>query len=172
MELSLDIGLIKDSVILIICAATCLYCQVLSTRLKRLNSAKSGIRASIAQLTLSIKDSHNATQNIQDSMEESINTLTAMIAKAESLSVKLEAVSADAEHRYKALDRLNTQTQKQIDIELPAAISTARRTASNLLTLITQLRAKQTSKVSKDSAPAPLKKRAPKRAAPKLSDVA
>ncbi len=139
MSLSLNFALVQDIVLLLASGVACLYCLILNRKLKGLNSLKTGVGASIVSLTNAIKDTHQAAKMAQDSTVESIETLNALLTRAEETSVKVEADTVALERVIREASDLHKRLAPQLETKLPHAIGKAQNTASSLLKVVADI---------------------------------
>jgi chromosome segregation ATPase len=130
---------IPDMILIFISGFACLYCAMLSRRLKNLNNLKTGVGASIISLTQAIEDTHKAAQEAQTSTLQTVQTLRHLLDKSESAAPKIEALISEVE---RACDRAKSQ-HRQLDTilegSLSPAIDKAQITASSLLKITSDI---------------------------------
>ena len=130
---------LSDIILILISGLACLYCAMLSRRLRKLNNLKTGVGASILSLTQAIEDTHKATQEAQNSTLQTVETLRHLLEKSESAGPKVEALVAELNQ---ASDRAKAQRQQLetlIEQELSNAVGKAQTTASGLLKVASDL---------------------------------
>lgn len=75
--------LIVNYVLLLVSGAACVYCFVLSKRLKRLNDTREGIGASIIEMSGALSQTQHTLRMARDASIEGIDKLTALLEDAE-----------------------------------------------------------------------------------------
>ncbi|MDB2438739.1 hypothetical protein N9W89_08500 [Hellea sp.] len=142
---------IADIVLIFISGMACLYCAMLSRRLKKLNNLKSGVGASILSLTQAIEDTHKAAQDAQTSTVQTVETLRHLLDKSESAAPKIEALILELEEVSKNAKLQQSQLNNIVETALSPAIDKAQTTASGLLKIVSDIsRFKDTVSKSED----------------------
>ena len=131
--------MIQDFVLIGLCAASCLYCLLLSRRLKRLNSLKSGVGASIVSLTQAIQDTHHAARETQSSLVENMQSLRHLIERAETTITRIEAKTIELETQSNAGTKLQNELRELIASDLPVSIKKATDVGEGLLTIVSDI---------------------------------
>jgi hypothetical protein len=139
MSFPLNFALVQDLVLLLASGVACLYCLLLNRKLKGLNSLKTGVGASIVSLTNAIKDTHQAAKMAQTSTVESIETLNALLTRAEEASTKVEADTVALERVIRKATDLHSKLTPELETKLPHAIGKAQNTASSLLKVVADI---------------------------------
>lgn len=130
---------IPDMVLIFISGMACLYCALLSRRLKNLNNLKSGVGASILSLTKAIEDTHKAAREAQTSTVQTVETLRHLLEKSESAAPKIEALILELEQ---ASDQAKTRRHELdgiVNTKISPAIDKAQLTASELLKIVSNI---------------------------------
>ena len=130
---------IPDMVLIFISGMACLYCALLSRRLKNLNNLKSGVGASILSLTRAIEDTHKAAREAQTSTVQTVETLRHLLEKSESAAPKIEALILELEQ---ASDQAKTRRHELdgiVNTKISPAIDKAQLTASELLKIVSNI---------------------------------
>lgn len=130
---------IADIVLIFISGLACLYCAILSRRLKKLNNLKTGVGASILSLTQAIEDTHKAAQEAQTSTLQTVETLRHLLVKSESAAPKIEALISELEHASDKAKLHHRKLDSLVDTALSPAIDKAQTTASGLLKIISDI---------------------------------
>lgn len=113
--------LIVNYVLLLVSGAACIYCFVLSKRLKRLNDTRKGIGASIVEMSAALSQTQHTLKMAREASVESIDRLTALIEDAEK---KIPEVS----ELIDTLDELSAIAAEDIEnARLRAILSISRR---------------------------------------------
>lgn len=86
-----------DIAIFLVSSAACIYCFVLSKRLKALQNTRDGLGATITALSNSISQMSTTTQDTRVRVESMATRLAHLIAEAEKSSRKLEETIASIE---------------------------------------------------------------------------
>ncbi len=157
-----------DVLLIVISSIACLYCWLLSQRLKKLNSLKTGVGASILHLTKAIEDTHKAAQDAQDSTQKAVATLKDLLERSESATPKVEALVMELTRAEDNARLEHTKMEDMLDITLPKAMDEAQNTAASLMQIIAAIQKSQhvlSASVVKtdedeDQAPRPLRRAA------------
>lgn len=139
MSLPFNFAFVQDIVLLLVSGVACLYCLLLNRRLKGLSSLKSGVGASIVSLTNAIKETHQAAKQAQSSTVESIETLNALLSKADQASAKVEAETLALQRVLVRAEKLKSELTPHVETKLPHAIGKAQNTASSLLKIVADI---------------------------------
>jgi len=86
-----------DIAIFLVSFAACVYCIVLSRRLKALQNTKDGLGATITALSTSISQMSSTTQDTRVRVESMATRLAHLISEAEKTCQKLEATIASVD---------------------------------------------------------------------------
>ncbi len=130
---------IPDMILILISGLACLYCAMLSRRLRKLNNLKTGVGASILSLTQAIEDTHVATQEAQNSTLQTVETLRHLLEKCENAGPKVEALVTELEQASDRAKAQCGQLDTLIDTQLSDAVERAQATASGLLKVASDL---------------------------------
>jgi len=130
---------IADIVLIFISGMACLYCAMLSRRLKKLNNLKTGVGASILSLTQAIEDTHKAAQEAQTSTLQTVETLRHLLVKSESAAPKIEALILELEGASETAEAHRRQLNTIVEASLSPAIDKAQTTASGLLKIVSDV---------------------------------
>jgi len=126
-------------VLIMISGLACLYCAILSRRLKNLGNLKTGVGASIISLTQAIEDTHKAAQEAQTSTLQTVQTLRHLLDKAESAAPRVEAIIAELEQSCDRARAQRLQIDTVLDNSLTPAITKAQGTAAKLLKVVSDI---------------------------------
>lgn len=130
---------IPDMVLIFISGMACLYCAILSRRLKKLNNLKTGVGASILSLTRAIEDTHKAARETQTSTLQTVETLRHLLEKSESAAPKIEALILELEHASSHANTRRHELDGIVNTKLSPAINKAQLTASELLKIVSNI---------------------------------
>lgn len=98
-----------DIAIFLVSFAACVYCFVLSKRLKALQNTKDGLGATITALSTSIAQMSSTTQDTRVRVESMATRLAHLIAEADKTCQKLEATIASVDTaKASATDEVQT----------------------------------------------------------------
>lgn len=86
--------LISDVVLLAAAIFACVYCIVLSKRLKKFSNLESGVGGAVTILSVRVEELTKILEAAQLSAESSAKTLSELVAKAEQSSRKIELQTA------------------------------------------------------------------------------
>ncbi len=102
-----------DIAIILVSSAACVYCFVLSRRLKALQNTKDGLGATILAMSKSISAMSNSTQETRSHVGEMAGRLAGLLEEANATCARLETVQSSLENtQQSAVDQVtNTQTE-------------------------------------------------------------
>lgn len=135
----IDTDLLQDLTLILISGLACLYCGMLNRRLKKLQSLKTGVGASIVSLTDAITQTNKAAKDAQSTTLETVTTLRHLLAKAESAAPKIDALIAELANSTDAAMAQHERIGTQIEEELTTAVEKAQFTAASLLTAVSDV---------------------------------
>ena len=139
------ISYLPDILLILISACTCLYCAVLSRRLKKLQSLDGGLGASILELTQAIAETKNSALDARTSIQGSMNALEELLAKVEialpQVEARLESLNRANQTALKRQQDLKTIIQKEVDPKLKQARLTS-KTLLDIVRAIKELKAR------------------------------
>jgi len=134
MELlsTLDYRLIKDCVLIGLCAVCALYCLLLSKRLRALSNNRTGLGASIVSLTEAIETTHQASQASRRDISASILEMQDLINQADSKANALEARLSEIRRDVKTADQVARALNTVLDLKAPKALDQIRLVSDKL----------------------------------------
>ncbi|MCI4643380.1 MAG: hypothetical protein MRY64_01180 [Hyphomonadaceae bacterium] len=96
-----------DIAIILVSLAACVYCFVLSRRLKALQDTKDGLGATIMALSKSISAVSSTTQDTRAKTGELAARLTQLLADADAMCTRLKSMKGEMDaHHASALDEV------------------------------------------------------------------
>lgn len=130
-----------DVAIFLVSSAACIYCFVLSKRLKALQNTRDGLGATITALSNSIAQMSSTTQDTRVRVESMATRLAQLIAEAEKTSRKLEETVARVDTvKATATEELQT-AQMDLYAMMRTALDQSKERISEMTALMRQLRA-------------------------------
>ncbi len=135
-DFTLTPALFMDIILIMISGLAVLYCALLSTRLKRLSSLKSGLGASIITLTEAIEKTHSAAIEAQTSTQAAVAKLEDLLTQAEQKTPKIDALISELENASAQAEAERRSIMSDVEKSLAPALEKATMTASGLLEVI------------------------------------
>ncbi|MEM7729194.1 MAG: hypothetical protein AAF311_07950 [Pseudomonadota bacterium] len=140
MGFDIDIEFIKDVLLIALCAASAVYCWMLSHRLKRLNDLKSGVGASIVTLTEAIERTHSAATTARGELFEAMEEIKTLLDDAQTKSERLEVAMDRADTKILETQRAASAMNELIEVEVPEARRKALKTTEGLLKVMSDMK--------------------------------
>ncbi len=126
-------ALIIDFLLLAASGTACLYCWILSKRLKALTSSDSGIQTGIAALSQSAEEMQGAMVDTKDTAAATVSRLEELIAESEKKMPELqELIEQITEVSTQAVGETETAARNLVEILSPY-IEDAKNSATLLL---------------------------------------
>lgn len=135
------IGFLPDIILILISGLACLYCVLLSRRLKKLHNLEDGVGASILTLTRAIEDTHKAAIEAQTSTQDAVNELRDLLDRAEKALPECETRTEDLEKVIRRAQDRNAEIEYAVEVSLEVAINKAQSTAAHLLDAVSEVHA-------------------------------
>ncbi len=130
---------IPDIVLILTSGIACLYCVLLSRRLKKLQSLEGGLGASILSLTEAIAKTNEAAQHARRSTEDSVAVLQKLIHDAQETMPKIEARIESLRYSRIAATTAHAKLDKILDNEVKTGLQEARQTSQSLLQIVHEI---------------------------------
>jgi len=131
---------LPDILLIVICGVTCLYCWVLSRRLKKLQNLDSGLGASILSLTQAIAKTNTAALEARQSTQASVDTLNGLLCNADAAIPQIEARLESLYNARKAAESKSAELEKMIVAEIDPALQNARQSSLSLLQIVQEVK--------------------------------
>ena len=139
MTEALNLHLATNMLLAALCAASCVYCALLSGRLKRLNDMKSGVGASILSLTKAIEQTHLAARRSKTDVQDALADLQSLIDDAEAAIGRLEAKKMELSSTMAKAERTSDMLEDVVHKQAPMAIRKTLKTTESLLKVVTDI---------------------------------
>lgn len=140
-----------DIAIFLVSFAACIYCFVLSKRLKALQNTKDGLGATITALSTSIAQMSSTTQDTRVRVESMATRLAHLIADAEKTCQKLEATIASVDTaKASATDEVHA-AQMDLYVMMRTVLDQSKERVAEMTGLMRQMRV-----MSEEAATAPV----------------
>lgn len=136
------IAFLPDIILIVISGLACMYCYLLSRRLRKLNNLETGLGASIVTLTRAIEETYKAAQDAQTSTAEAVETLRDLLARSDNLTPKADTIVKDMERSFERARDKQEQLEYSIDVSLARAVDKAETTATGLLQIVSEIHEK------------------------------
>lgn len=129
-----------DIAIFLVSFAACIYCIVLSRRLKALQNTKDGLGATITALSTSITQMSSTTQDTRIRVESMATRLAHLISEAEKTCQKLEATIASVDNaKSSATDEVHT-AQMDLFVMMRTVLDQSKERVAEMTGLMRQMR--------------------------------
>lgn len=129
-----------DIAIFLVSFAACIYCFVLSKRLKALQNTKDGLGATITALSSSIAQMSSTTQDTRVRVESMATRLAHLISEAEATCRKLEETLAAVEQsKASATDEVHT-AQMDLYVMMRTVLDQSKERVAEMTGLMRQMR--------------------------------
>ncbi len=129
-----------DIAIFLVSFAACIYCFVLSKRLKALQNTKDGLGATITALSTSIAQMSSTTQDTRVRVESMATRLAHLIAEAEATCKKLEETIASVDlAKASATDEVHT-AQMDLFVMMRTVLDQSKERVAEMTGLMRQMR--------------------------------
>lgn len=130
-----------DIAIFLVSFAACIYCFVLSKRLKALQNTKDGLGATITALSTSIAQMSSTTQDTRVRVESMAARLAHLIAEADKTSRKLEETIASVDTaKASATDEVHT-AQMDLYVMMRTVLDQSKERVAEMTGIMRQMRA-------------------------------
>jgi len=129
-----------DIAIFLVSFAACIYCFVLSKRLKALQNTKDGLGATITALSTSIAQMSSTTQDTRVRVESMATRLAHLIAEAEATCKKLDETIASVDlAKASATDEVHT-AQMDLFVMMRTVLDQSKERVAEMTGLMRQMR--------------------------------
>lgn len=129
-----------DIAIFLVSSAACIYCFVLSKRLKALQNTRDGLGATITALSNSIAQMSSTTQDTRVRVESMATRLAHLISEAEKTCKKLEETIASVDTaKAAATDEVQT-AQMDLYVMMRTVLDQSKERIAEMTTLMRQMR--------------------------------
>lgn len=129
-----------DIAIFLVSFAACVYCFVLSKRLKALQNTKDGLGATITALSTSIAQMTSTTQDTRVRVESMATRLAHLISEAEATCRKLEETIASVDlAKANATDEVHT-AQMDLFVMMRTVLDQSKERVAEMTGLMRQMR--------------------------------
>jgi predicted unusual protein kinase regulating ubiquinone biosynthesis (AarF/ABC1/UbiB family) len=129
-----------DIAIFLVSFAACIYCFVLSKRLKALQNTKDGLGATITALSSSIAQMSSTTQDTRVRVESMATRLAHLISEAEATCRKLEETIASVDlAKASATDEVHT-AQMDLYVMMRTVLDQSKERVAEMTGLMRQMR--------------------------------
>jgi predicted unusual protein kinase regulating ubiquinone biosynthesis (AarF/ABC1/UbiB family) len=129
-----------DVAIFLVSFAACVYCFVLSKRLKALQNTKDGLGATITALSTSISQMSSTTQDTRVRVESMATRLAHLIAEADKACLKLdEGIATVDAARVSATDEVHT-AQMDLYTMMRNVLDQSKERAAEMTSLMREMR--------------------------------
>ncbi len=130
---------IPDILLLLVSAITCLYCLVLSRRLKKLQSLEGGLGGSIVELTQALASTSEAAKQARLSTEENISVLRTLLHEAQETTPQIEARIESLRYARISAKAAQAELDDVLTSQLKPELQNARNASESLLEIVREV---------------------------------
>lgn len=143
MDISSLISLIQptDVAIFLVSSAACIYCFVLSKRLKALQDTKDGLGATITAMTNSVSAMSQATHDTRTRVESMATRLAHLISDGEKMCKRLEETIMTMERSQTNAANQAHAAKTELNVMMRDVLDQSRARITEMTTLMRQMRA-------------------------------
>jgi len=131
---------LPDIMLIVICGFTCLYCWVLSRRLKKLQSLDSGLGASILSLTQAVAKTNTAALEARRSTKINAEALQNLLDNVDIAIPQIEARIESLYNARKSAENKSAELEKILASEIDPALQSARQSSLSLLQIVREVK--------------------------------
>jgi chromosome segregation ATPase len=118
----------------------CIYCFVLSRRLKTLQDTKDGLGATIVAFSQSISDMSSSTKETNLRAKQIAQNLTTAIHAADASAIKIAALLEALDAKETHLTRNIAQATQDVDADLQGVLDEAKLYANEISSLLKEIK--------------------------------
>lgn len=143
MDISSTLSAIQptDVAIFLVSFAACIYCIVLSRRLKALQDTKDGLGATITAMTNSVSAMSQATHDTRARVETMATRLAQLIGDGEKMCKRLEDTIMTMERSQTSMTNQVHTAQTELNVMMRDVLDQSRARIVEMTTLMRQMRA-------------------------------
>lgn len=130
---------IPDILLILISSLACLYCFLLSRRLKKLQNLNTGLGASIVSLTEVIAETSTAAGQARKATQQSVELLQTLLNEAENSIPQVEARIESLRHSKNAAKAAHTELKTLLVSEIQPELKNARLASTALLKIVREV---------------------------------
>ncbi len=130
---------ISDIILILVSSSACLYCFMLSRRLKKLQNLDDGLGASILSLTEAITQTANTAKSARQATEENIQVLRKLLRDAEDTLPQVEARIESLSYSRKAAKMAHQELETILSSQIKPEINNAKQVSRSLLQIVTEI---------------------------------
>lgn len=150
-----------DIAIFLVSFAACVYCILLSRRLRALQDTKDGLGATITALSSSVSAMSAATQDTRTRVENMATRLAHLIAEGEKMCTRLESTIMTMEASQTSAANQVHAAQTELNVMMRDVLDQSRERIVEMTTLMRQMRTlNETARNNLEPVPSPRAKSA------------
>ncbi|PHS37779.1 MAG: hypothetical protein COA91_09470 [Robiginitomaculum sp.] len=130
---------IPDILLLLVSAITCLYCLVLSRRLKKLQSLEDGLGGSIVELTQAIAKTSEAARQARRTTQDNISVLQTLLHEAQEATPQIEARIESLRYSRIAAKTAHAELDEIMTSQIKPELKNARNASESLLEIVREV---------------------------------
>ena len=130
-----------DIAIFLVSFAACIYCFILSRRLKALQDTRDGLGATIMALSKSVSAMSSATNETRTQAGEMAARLSALMRDADQMCTRLSELTAELEMSHKKASVNAAAAQGELKTALGDLLDQSQGSMTEMRTLLRQMRA-------------------------------
>lgn len=143
-----------DIAIFLVSCAACVYCFVLSKRLKALQDTKDGLGATITAMTQSVSAMSQATHDTRSRVENMATRLAQLIADGDKMCKRLEDTIMTMEQSQTGVANQVHAAQTELNVMMRDVLDQSRARIVEMTSLMRQMRALSDNAATNDMPPA------------------
>ncbi len=130
---------IPDFLLLLVSAITCLYCLVLSRRLKKLQSLEDGLGGSIVELTEAIAKTSQVASQARQTTQDNISVLRNLLQEAQETTPQIEARIESLRYSRIAAKTAHAELDEIMRSQLKPELKNAKKASASLLQIVQEV---------------------------------
>lgn len=129
-----------DIAIFLVSFAACIYCVILSRRLKALQDTRDGLGATIMALTKSVSAMSSATHETRAQAGELATRLSTLMKDADLMCDRLTTLTAELDQAHQRASKNATAAQGELRTAMSDLLDQSQDSMSEMRTLLRQMR--------------------------------
>ncbi|RIJ18344.1 DUF6468 domain-containing protein [Henriciella mobilis] len=129
-----------DLALFLVSFAACIYCFILSRRLKALQDTRDGLGATIMALTKSVSAVSSATSETRSQAGELATRLSSLMKDADQMCHRLSALTDELEKTHKTASESATAAQGELKMALGDLLDQSQDSMTEMRRLLRQMR--------------------------------
>ena len=131
---------LTDIAILLVSVAACIYCIVLSRRLKALQNTKDGLGATITALNQSVAAVSSATDDTRRQAGDLATRLARLMGEADQMCARMESLTRTMESNHAVSSRQVSTAQSELNAIMREMLEQSYTRIKEMRTVMTEMR--------------------------------